>query len=178
MSQQHGPWTIQKTEQKYQNPFLEVNEDEVLQPDGEPGTYGTVTLKSGVAILPLDDEGNVYLIRHFRYALGKESLEVVSGGWEEPEVVLEAAKRETQEELGIQAKDWMSLGVVDLDTSIVRCPVHLFLARGLSFQESQPEGTETMELCKVPLETAFHQVMDGTITHAASCVLILKTWCL
>jgi len=174
MAQKHGPWTIQETTQKYQNSFINVHEDQVLQPDGQPGMYATVKMKSCVAILPIDSDRIVYLTRQFRYALGKESIEVVCGAIEEDEPPFEAAQREVQEELGIKAKEWIDLGVFDLDTSIVHCPVYLFLTKHLSFTQTNQEGTETIERLRMPLEAAVQMVMDSKITHAPSCVLILK----
>jgi len=174
MAQKHGPWTIQETTQKYQNSFINVHEDQVLQPDGQPGMYATVKMKSCVAILPIDSDRIVYLTRQFRYALGKESIEVVCGAIEEDEPPFEAAQREVQEELGIKAKEWIDLGVFDLDTSIVHCPVYLFLTKHLSFTQTNQEGTETIERLRMPLDAAVQMVMDSKITHAPSCVLILK----
>jgi len=174
MAQKHGPWTIQETTQKYQNSFINVHEDQVLQPDGQPGMYATVKMKSCVAILPIDSDRIVYLTRQFRYALGKESIEVVCGAIEEDEPPFEAAQREVQEELGIKAKEWIDLGVFDLDTSIVHCPVYLFLTKHLSFTQTNQEGTETIEKLRMPLEAAVQMVMDSKITHAPSCLLILK----
>jgi 8-oxo-dGTP pyrophosphatase MutT (NUDIX family) len=174
MAQKHGPWTIQETTQKYQNSFINVHEDQVLQPDGQPGMYATVKMIPGVAILPIDSDRIVYLTRQFRYALGKESIEVVCGAIEEDEPPFEAAQREVQEELGIKAEEWIDLGVFDLDTSIVHCPVYLFLTKHLSFTQTNQEGTETIERLHMPLDEAVQMVMDSKITHAPSCVLILK----
>ncbi|WP_196797373.1 NUDIX hydrolase [Gloeocapsa sp. PCC 7428] len=87
-------------------------------------------MKPGVAILPIDSDGNVYLTRQFRYALGKESIEVVCGAIEEDEPQQKAA-RELEEEIGIKASKLIDLGVVDLDTSIVNCSIQLFLAKEL-----------------------------------------------
>jgi len=155
---------------------LTVFHDDVIQPDGEQGSYATVTLKAGVAILPVRDDGQLVLVRQFRYALGHESLEVVSGARNGDEDVLEAARRELREEVGLTATNWMDLGVCDMDTSIVRCPVELFLARGLSATESAHEGTESMATVIMPFEEAIRQVLSGGITHGASCVLLLKAW--
>ena len=174
MAQQHGPWTIQETSHKYHNSFIDVSEDQVLQPNGQSGMYATVKMKPGVAILPLDNNGFVYLIQQFRYALGKESIEVTCGAIDEGEAPLEAAKRELQEELGVIADEWIDLGVLDLDTSIVDCPVHLFLAKQLSFTKTNREGTETIKTIKVALNVAGQMVIDNTITHCPSCILILK----
>lgn len=175
MTRNHGPWTIQETAEKYRNSFINVTEDRVIQPDGHPGIYGTVQMKPGVAILPIDRDGNVYLARQFRYALGKESIEVVCGALEENEPPLEAAQREIKEELGIEADEWLELGSCNLDTSIVNCPVYLFLARQLTFTSKNQEGTETIETVKVPFNIAVKMAIDSEITHAPSCILILKS---
>ena len=174
MVQKYGPWTIQERDFKYHNSFINVREDKVLQPDGQPGTYSTVIMKPAVAILPIDSEHRVYLVKQFRYALGQETIEVVAGSMEENEAPFEAAQREIQEELGIQADEWSKLGVFDLDTSIIHCPVHLFLAKQLTFQEAHQEGTETIKAVRIPFDTAVQMVMDSQITHGPSCVLILK----
>ncbi len=174
VEQNHGPWTIQETSHKYNNQYIYVREDQVIQPDGQSGMYATVEMKPGVAILPLDNNGIVYLIQQFRYALGKESIEVVCGAIDEDESPVEAALRELLEEQGIQAEEWIELGVVNVDTSIVHCPAHLFLAKQLTFTKTKREGTETIKTVKLPLNVAGQMVMDSAITHSISCVLILK----
>ncbi len=174
MAQKHGPWTIQETNQKYQNSFINVCEDQVLQPDGQPGMYGTVKMKPCVAILPIGSDRLVYLAQQFRYGLGKESIEVVCGVLEEDEPPLEAAQREIEEELGIKAEEWIDLGVFHMDTSIIQCPVYLFLAKQLTFTQAHQEGTETIKKLHMPLDTAVQMVMDSQIIHGPSCVLILK----
>lgn len=176
MSKKRGPWTIEETTEIYQNSFIKVVEDKVIRPDGKPGAYSTVTMKAGVAILPIDKFGTLYLTRQFRYALGQESIEVVCGAIEENEPPLTAAKRELEEELGIKADEWIELGAFDLDTSIVHCPVYIFLAKQLKFTSTHREGTETIETVKIPFDTALQMVMDGKITHSPSCVTILKTF--
>jgi 8-oxo-dGTP pyrophosphatase MutT (NUDIX family) len=147
----------------------------VKKPDGSPGAYATATLKPGVAVLPLDSQGNVHLTKQFRYAVGRESIEVPCGALEAGEQTLAAAKREILEELGIDASEWIYLEAVDVDTSIVRCAAHLFIARELRFTDSRQDATENIRPVKVPFEEAVAMVMDGQITHAPSCVLILMT---
>ena len=114
------------------------------------------------------------LTRQFRYILGRESVEVACGGVEDGEDPREAARREVVEELGFVAEEWTDLGRIDLDTSTVRCPVSLFLARGLSRTGARREGTEVMANLEVPFVEAVRMVEDGRITHAPSCILILK----
>lgn len=174
MAQRHGPWTIESTTEKHRDAFLALREDRVIRPDGRPGIYSTVTVKPGAAVLAVDADGAAHLVRQFRYALGAESVEVACGGVEPGESPWTAAAKELREALGIEAADWADLGTIDLDTSMVRCPVTLYLARGLSFRELHREGTEAMKTLRVPFAEAVRMVLAGAITHAASCVLILK----
>jgi 8-oxo-dGTP pyrophosphatase MutT (NUDIX family) len=173
MEKKNGPWTIRGAQRVFKNDFIEVFNDQVTQPDGEDGEYATVRMKPGVLVLAIDDEENVYLTRQFRYALGAESLEAIAGGIDEgsPE---ENAKREAKEEMGIEADEWISLGAAETDTSIVRCPAHLFVARRLKFTEPEREGTEAMKPAKMKFDEAVEKVLSGEIKHALSCLLILK----
>ncbi len=174
MTRKHGPWTIKSSEEKHRDPFVAVCLDEVIRPDGKSGQYATVNMKPGAAVLPIDGEGNVFITRQFRYALGRDSVEAVCGGIDEGETPLAAARREAREEIGVEASEWLDIGLVDLDTSIVNCAVNLFLARGLTFVEPESEGTETIEMIKVTFAEAVSMVLDGRVTHGPSCVLILK----
>jgi 8-oxo-dGTP pyrophosphatase MutT (NUDIX family) len=173
---QHGPWLIEHRTRKYTSEFVEVLEDRVVRPDGAPGSYATVTLKPGVAVLPVDRDGLVHLTEQFRYAIGRDSIEVPSGTLEPNEDPLDGGRREIREELGIVAKQWNDCGAIDLDTSIVRCPVRLFSATDLQFTRASPDGTEKIRARTLPLIEAVALVMNGTITHPPSCVLILKAF--
>jgi 8-oxo-dGTP pyrophosphatase MutT (NUDIX family) len=172
--QRHGPWTIEESSQKFANKFVSVHEDRVKQPDGSDGTYATVTLNSGVAVLALDDRQEVQLTKQFRYAIGRDSIEVVSGAIDEGESPLHAGQRELREELGFIADEWHDLGCIDVDTSILRCAVHLFAARGLHKTQVDRDPSERIQPLAADLDEVIRMVMDGEITHSPSCVLILK----
>lgn len=169
----HGPWTIEERAKKYGSAFVDLFEDRVTRPDGSPGTYTTVTLKPGVAVLPIGAHGEVHLTRQFRYALGRESIEVVAGAIEADEDPREAGRRELREELGLVAAEWHALGTIDLDTSIVRCRVRLFTAAALRQTDVDPDPTEDIRPQTCSLADAVRMVLDGEITHSPSCVLIL-----
>ena len=174
MRQKKGAWTVTASRSVYRNPWIEVREDEVVQPDGEEGVFGVVEMKPGVSVLPVDAEGNAYLLREYRYTLDRETIEVIAGGIDGDEPAREAARRELREEGGITAEEWIDLGVIDQLTEVVVAPSHLFLARGLSFAPPDREGTESIKPIKVPFDEAVAWVMENKITHAASVALILK----
>ena len=94
MERKHGAWTIRSSERLYADEFAEVWVDEVSRPDGGPARRVTMRMKDGVAVLALDGEGFAHLVRTFRYAVGKECVEVVQGGAEEGEEPEAAARRE------------------------------------------------------------------------------------
>lgn len=174
MERKHGAWTIRSSERLYADEFAEVWVDEVSKPDGEPGRRMTMKMKPGVAVLALDEEGYAHLVRTFRYAVGKECVEVVQGGVEEGEEPLASARRELKEELGIEAEEMTDLGLVDAITSQVFSPSRIYLARRLSFGEPETESTESLQPLKVEFAEAVRMVMDGEITQGISCALILK----
>lgn len=169
-----GEWTIKETEQKFECDFFEVIEDKVIKPDGSDGCYATIKMKPGVNVLPLDEDGNVYLTTQYRYALEDECIEVIAGGIEENETPIETAKKEAREELGILAEEWHEFGKLEVDTSIINSAAHQFLARKLKFKEPEQEGSENIKTVKVSLKEAVEKVLRGEIMHAPSATLILK----
>lgn len=174
MPTQHGPWQILESHAIYQDPWIKVQKDDVIRPDGKPGTHSVVTICRGVSVLLMDHDRNVYLTDEFHYAVGRNTLEVVSGGLGEGEEALAGAKREALEELGITAGEWIPLGSYDPFTTMLNAPSQLFLARGLSFGESSPDGTENIRCVQVTFEQALEMVMNSVITHGPSCTVILK----
>lgn len=171
----HGPWKIIASHELYQDAWISVRKDDVIRPDGQAGIHSVIRIKPGVTVLALDDEGGVHLTEEFHYAVGRVTLEGVSGGIDAGEDAQGAARRELREELGIEAAELMDLGSVDPFTSNVVSPTRLFLARRLTFLASAPEGTELIRRVRLPLEEAVQRVMQGGITHAPTCVAILKT---
>ena len=171
---QHGPWQIVAEREMYADPWTHVRKDDVIRPDGKPGTYTVVTVKPGVSVLAMDDTHHVYLTEEFHYGVGRVTIETVSGGMEPAEDALGTAQRELEEELGIQATDWTDLGVYDPFTANVVSPTHLFLAKGLTFGPQVLEGTEEIRCIRMPLSEAVQRVVDADITHAPSCLLLLK----
>lgn len=171
---QHGPWQIVHRRWAYQDPWVQVQRDEVIRPDGNSGTFAVVHIKPGVCVLPLDSDGQVHLTEEFHYAVGKVTIECVSGGREPGEEPLVAARRELREELGIEADDWVDLGRLDPFTACILSPTQLYLAKQLRFVPRSPDGTELIRQVTMPFEQALNMVMQSEITHAPSMTLILK----
>jgi ADP-ribose diphosphatase len=171
---ERGPWKVKISRDVYIDPWIRVQIDDVIRPDGRPGIHSIIHIKPGVCVLAMDEERNVYLTEEFHYAVGRVTIEAVSGGVEMGELPRQAAERELREELGLVAALWTELGVIDPFTANVASPVSLFLAQELTHVETAQEGTETIKKIHLPLAEAMQLLTDGKITHAPTCVLLLK----
>lgn len=171
-----GKWIVKATKEIHKTPWLTIEEDRVIRPDGNDGTFTRMDIKPGMSILPLDKEGNVYLAKAFMYAMDKKMIVPFSGGIEKGEEMLAAAKRELREESGLSAKKWTPLGIMhDVYNNIIATPEHMFLAEYLTEGEPVWDGGEDIEVVKMPLQEAVEKVMKGEITQAAAQTIILKT---
>ena len=168
------PIRLLSSRQIYQGRLVTLREDTVILPKGTETTYEHVEIKHGASTLAMADNHDVWLVREWKYALGRPTIEVISGGMEPDESPEDTAHRELREEAGLVAETLIPMGRVDPFTTMLRCANHLFLARGISQVPHEREEGEIMESMRVPLAEAIRMVMDGEITHGSSCVLILK----
>jgi 8-oxo-dGTP pyrophosphatase MutT (NUDIX family) len=173
-----NPWKTLESKRIYENPWISIKEDQVIQPDGKPGIYGTVHFKNkAIGVLPIDDQGYTYLVGQYRYPLDEYSWEIPEGGSPIGESALGGAKRELLEETGLRAREWRLLGTAHLSNSVSDEVALWYLATGLSQGDSCPEGTEKLEPKRVPFKEALNMVKRGLITDALS-VLAIQSYAL
>lgn len=167
-------WKTTKANVVYENPWIQVDHREVVTPAGKPGIYGVVGFKNkAIGIVPIDDEGNIYLVGQYRYTLDEYSWEIPEGGGPLEEDPLEAAKRELQEETGLYAERWEKIGRIHTSNSVTDEEGFIYLAQGLEQGDSAPEETEELQVRKVPLSGAVEMVMRSEITDSISMCGIL-----
>lgn len=172
--EQRGGWTVKGSAILYENPWITVREDQVIQPDGEHGAFGVVELGRSVAVLPVHEDGTVSLVQVFRYTIDADCIETVAGGIGDGESAAEAARRELREEVGLDAAELISLGETHQMTEIVVSPVSLFVARRLRPVPARHDPTEEIARIDVPLADAVAWALHGKIVHAATVALILR----
>lgn len=175
MNEFENPWQKISSREVYDNPWINIRHEEVIKPNGEAGIYGVAHFKLlAAAIVPLDYEGNIWLVGQYRYTLNNYSWEIPMGGGELNGDSLEAAKRELKEETGLSASKWTSLGKLHTSNSVTDEVGYMFLAEHLTLGESEPDDTEILQLKKVSLLEAVRMVMDSEITDSLSIAAILK----
>ena len=138
------------------------------------GRMPTISVSRPIAIVPLDDEGNTWLVGQQRYTLGEYSWELPMGGAPLDESPLSGAKRELKEETGLTASRWSEVMRLHTSNSITDEVGIVYIAEGLAEGDTEFEETEDLEIRKLPLEEALQMVNDGEITDAISVAAILR----
>ncbi len=168
-----NPWRMLKTLEVYDNNWIKVREDEVIRPDGERGIYGVVHYKNiAVGVLAIEDD-SIFLVGQYRYVLDQYSWEIPEGGCPEGEDILCAAQRELEEETGLHAACWELMGRAFLSNSVTDELAVWFLATELTQGEHHPEGTEQINVRRIPFDEALRMALAGEITDALSLLAIM-----
>jgi 8-oxo-dGTP pyrophosphatase MutT (NUDIX family) len=172
--------TTLATREVYRNHWMRVREDEILRSNGKKGIYGVVEKHDGAIILPID-EGRVWLVEQFRYAIQERSLELPQGSWEmaveDPE---ELARGELKEEVGLEAARMTRLGTLWIAPGFLRQRLHVFLAAGLTPTEKDPDAEEHDMLVRAVQVEEFEEMMlagqvrDGCTLSAWGLYLLWK----
>lgn len=168
-------WQRLKRRTVFDNPWITVFEDRVINPGGGRNDYGMVHFKNrAIAILPIAENGDTWLVGQDRYTLGEYSWELPMGGGPLGEDPLDAARRELKEETGLDANDWSEYLRLHTSNSITDEAGIVWLARGLSEGETDHEETENITVRRLPLAEAVAMANDGRITDAISVAALLK----
>jgi len=170
-----NPWLTTGERMVYDNPWIRVTEYQVIRPSGNPGIYGVVHFKNlAIGVVPMDADGQLWLVGQYRYPLKAYSWEIPEGGGPLDVDPLISAQRELLEETGIRADRWDLILTMHLSNSVSDEQAFVYLATGLSYHDSQPEETEQLQLRRVSLDAAYAEVVEGRITDSISVAAILR----
>ncbi len=170
-----NPWKTVGSVPIYENPWIKVREDKVINPSGGTGIYGVVSFKNlAIGIIPLDENNNTWIVGQHRYSLNEYSWEIPMGGCPEGVTPLQAAKNELLEETGLKAKLWEHIMKVHTSNSVTNEVGHVYIARDLEYFEPNFDETEQLEIRKLPFQEVLSMVMNQEITDCISVAGILK----
>lgn len=153
---------------------IKLRIDTVKTPCGNTATREIVEHPGGVCVLPLDENGNVIMEWQYRHPFSSVLFELPAGKLFKGEDPLECGKRELEEETGLCAKDFISLGKIYPTPGFCNEIIHLYLAKTLYKGTKNPDEDEFIEIQSVPLENLVEKVLSGEIRDAKTCVALLK----
>lgn len=170
-----NPWKINAEQLIYNNPWIELTEYDVINPNGGKGIYGKVHFKNiAVGVLVLDENLDTYLVGQYRFTLNAYSWEMPEGGCPVGSEPLDSAKRELLEETGLIAEEWTELMQLHLSNSVSDELAIIYLARKLHQGEAEPEETEQLVVKKIPFADMVKMVEEGIITDSMTVAAVYK----
>ncbi len=166
--------TLLERKDIYAGRVVRLHVDTVRLPDGGTSLREIVDHPGGVAIVALDEQNRVAVVRQFRYAFDRVVLEIPAGKREVGEEPLLTARRELQEEVGATASEWTDLGAILPSPGCYGETLYLYLARGLQCGDVCPDEDEFLECEWMPIDELYRLCMDGTVQDGKTVTAVLK----
>lgn len=166
--------TIKAVRPVFKGRVIEVNVETVTLPNGATIDLEIIRHPGGAAVAAVNVRAEICLLRQYRHALGRWLWELPAGkldGGEDPFV---AARRELEEETGLVAAKWESMGGVVSSPGVFTEVVHLYLATGLDQRNAQPEAGEVFEIVWLALDDAAAKAIAGEIEDGKTVAGILR----
>ena len=161
----------------YDGNILHVYKDEITLPDGKPAYREYNRHVGAVCVIPLTDKGEVICVRQYRYPVAEVLLEIPAGKLdykgEDPE---SAARRELREETGATCRELIYLGKYLGSPAILDECIHMYLAKGLEFGETDFDDDEFLETVKIPLDELVDMTMRGEVPDGKTQIAALRAY--
>lgn len=162
------------TKKIFSGNILEFKVDTVELPGGALATRELVHHPGGVAVVPVDNDGYVYLVRQYRKPYDEAVLEIPAGKRDKGEDPLIGAKRELSEETGLEAGQFIDLGSFYPSPGYVDEVIYLYLAKDLKKGEAHPDEDEFVENEKIHIDTLVDMIMNNKIKDGKTIAAVLK----
>ena len=154
--------------------IIRVEHWQVELPNGETALREIVLHPGAAAVVALDDDGQILLVRQHRVAINRLTLEIPAGKLDSPdEDPFLCAQRELEEETGMKARTWRKLTVLETTPGFCNERIHMYLATGLEEGTVNLDEDEFLTVSRMPLEQAVANVMNGTFHDGKTCLGIL-----
>lgn len=161
------------TRRLYAGRAVDLDLERVVLPNGHDVELEIVRHPGGAAVVAVDAEDRVCLLRQYRHAAGGWIRELPAGKLDDGEPGLSCARRELAEEVGMEAARWNRLGDYLSSPGVFTEVIHLYLAQDLAKVRARPEDHEVLEVHWLPLEEAVAMAADGRLRDGKSIVGLL-----
>ena len=158
----------------FEGKVFDVEIKKIITPEGRESTREIVKHHGGACILPVDSEGNRYLVKQFRSPFEKVMLEAPAGKIEEGEDPLCCASREITEETGFVAGNIEKVGAITATPGYCSEVITLYIGTELDSGNANPDQNEYIATVKMPLKDAVRMADDGEIEDSKTLVLLYK----
>ena len=162
----------------YDGRIISVRVDDILMRNGNTSIREVVDHANAVVICPIDDEGNVHLVRQYRYAAEQMLLECPAGLVEEDEDPDDCAQRELSEEIGFASRNLRILGGFWSSPGFCTEFMYAYMAKDLVPRRLQPDDDEDIQVEKIPLSRIPQLIRLGEIQDAKSIAVLLMATCI
>ena len=150
-----------------------VRVDTASLPGGAIARREVVEHSPSVVVVPIDSNGDIVMVRQFRYPVGETLVEAPAGSVEDGELPEQSAQRELQEEIGYRAESLERLGSFWMSPGYCTELMHAFVARGLSPSTLDPDDDENIEVVRRPLSEARALIERGEVRDAKTIAALL-----
>jgi len=157
----------------YRGPVFSIESGVLKEPGGVIARRDVIRHSGSVAVLPVDANDEVILIRQYRCAFGKKLIELPAGRIDRGETPLQAAKRELSEEVGLGARKWKRLMKIIPSPGFCDETVTIYRASGFFRSVAQPDPDERIEILTLPLAKALAALRAGRIDDAKTVTALL-----
>lgn len=162
------------TRRIYDGRILNLRVDKVLLPNGKESVREVVEHGGAVAVVPVTEDGMVYMVRQFRYPFNETILEIPAGKMDPGEQMWDAANRELEEEIGQKAGELIYMGEIRPSVAYLTEIIHLYLARGLVKTQQHLDEDEFLNVELFSLDALCEMVMENKLTDGKTIAAILK----
>lgn len=148
--------------------------DEVRLENGQTAAREVIKHPGGVCVVPIDGDGNIYMVKQFRYPFKSVLLEVPAGKLEYGEEPKGCGIRELKEEIGATAREVISLGKMYPTVAYDTETIYIYLALGLEFSEQHLDPEEFLDVVKLPFDEAYKMVLRDELPDAKTQLAIMR----
>lgn len=164
------------SEEIFNGKIVHLFRDTVRLPNGKPATREVIRHVGAAAVVPLTDEGNVILVRQYRYPFAQVMLEIPAGKLDTGENPIDCARRELIEETGYDAKELVYLGAFYPSVAMLNEVIHLFLAKNMTLRETNLDEDEFLHVEQRLLSELVEDIMAGGVPDGKTQAAVLKAW--